>query len=278
MTIALLHVMTVVIKYRTTAEHYYRRSHRVCSQLAIAQLQNTTTGAVTGCVPNWRSHNCRTLLQVQSRLCSQLAIATLLAASPIYPNQKWHRPDYVSIAYKNEDGCLLRCDVLQPGRPKQTFRRNFLDSCSEQKTGVWAGYPKRRYWTHTTVQVCNSNLCRCTNPTSSCFLIKYVSTLYPSMHATHPVHIILILCLISYDGRDVLLCRWRHSYPCALWSTTPLRCTGEGVVVVVQPHIFLTSALLHVWVVTYPVRLPYFRFPVPVGNRTQIHRSFGYVT
>jgi hypothetical protein len=39
---------------RTTAEHYYRCRLRLCSQLAIAQLQNTTTGAGSGCVPNWR--------------------------------------------------------------------------------------------------------------------------------------------------------------------------------------------------------------------------------
>ena len=91
---------------RTTAEHSYRRSHRLCSQLAIAKLQSTPTGVVTGCVPNWRSHNCRALLQAQSqavfptgdrttaehshrrsyRLCPELAIAQLLD-SPIYQNQ-----------------------------------------------------------------------------------------------------------------------------------------------------------------------------------------------
>ena len=56
---------------RTTAEHSYRRSHRLCSQLAIAQLQSTPTGAVTGCVPNWRSHNCRALPQAQLQAVSR---------------------------------------------------------------------------------------------------------------------------------------------------------------------------------------------------------------
>ena len=141
----------------TTAEHYYRCSHKLCSQMAMGQLHSTTTGAVTSCVPNGDRTTAEHYYRCSHKLCSQMAMGQHPASSPIYPNQHWHRlSSYVSIACKNEYGCLLICDVMQSDRLMQTFRRNLQDPCSEQNIGVSADYPKRRYVTRQTVWNCSS--------------------------------------------------------------------------------------------------------------------------
>jgi hypothetical protein len=149
--------------------------------------------------------NCRTLLQVQSQAKfstgdrTTVSFFTDLTKSVL--TQAW---------FSRTNGIQERRQLSS-----ETWRpavRQTDANFSKKLTGsiFRTNSPKRRNVTHATrcgtAQVCNSNLCHRMNPTSWCFLIKYdyVSTPYPSLHATRPVHIILILCLISYNGRDVL--------------------------------------------------------------------------
>jgi len=149
---------------------------------------------------------------------------------------------YVSIAFKNEDGCLLRCNVLQSGRAMQKLATSMfrikewgvrrLSETSVCNTPHGVELLKSVILNSVAVRILRLHV-----------LTQCVTTPYPSLHATHPVHIIPILSFISYDGRGVFLCRCRHTYPCALFSTTPLRCVGSGGP---DPHILNVSTFTYI--------------------------------